>query len=229
MFCTKCGKSVPDDSVFCKYCGATIADSVPYCDAIPVNEPKKKSKNRFFGKPTNAGKSYAAIATALMVFPASLCVAIDFIFENFEWSSYVVGFLLVAWVVAVFPSLKITPSSVNAALSFVAIICYFLFVAKKTGHFEWFYKSCLPLVLLAAVFLSIDTSLFSSSKIRPLHVLSILSVEIAIYLIAIEATIDTFFTNEVNIRWSLITACIFISAVALFEAIHYAINLHKKK
>lgn len=227
MFCPKCGNSVPDGSAFCNRCGAAVSGSVPYCQATPVTEPQKK--NKFFGKPTKAGKSYAAIATALMVFPATLCVAIDFIFTRFEWSSYVVGFLLVAWIVAVFPSLKVTPPAVNAVISFVAVMCYFFYIAGKTGHFQWFYKYCLPLVLLAALFLSLDATIFGSGKIKPLHILSIISVEVAVYLIAIEATVDTFFTNQVNIRWSLITACFFVSAVALLEAIHYAISINKKK
>lgn len=227
MFCPKCGNSVPDGSTFCNRCGAAVSVTAPCQPTTPPPEPQKKYG--FFKKPTKAGKSYAAIATALMVFPATLCVAIDFIFTRFEWSSYVVGFLLVAWIVAVFPSLKLTPPAVNSIISFVAIICYFFYIAGKTGHFQWFYKYCLPLVLLAAVFLSVDASIFGSGKIKPLHVLSILSIESAIYLIAIEATVDKFFTNQVNIRWSLITACFAVSAVALLEAIHYTISINKKK
>ncbi len=233
MFCSKCGNQVADGSAFCNKCGnafnpAPQSAPVPPVNHTPVTEEPKK-KNKLFGTPTKAGKSYAAIATALMVLPATLCVAIDYIIPRFEWSSYVVGFLIVAWIVAIFPSLKLTPSAVNVALSFVAVMCYFFYIADKTGHFQWFYKYCMPLVLLAALFLSVDAALFGSGKIKPLHVLSILSVEIAVYLVAIEATVDNFLTGQVNIRWSLITACFFVSAVALLEAIHYAISINKKK
>lgn len=218
MFCSKCGAQLPDGSAFCNRCGASTKSNAAEATA---------KKKRFIGTPTKGNKSYAAIATALMVFPATLCVAIDFIIPRFEWSSYVVGFLLVSWIVAVFPSLKITPPAVSAVISFVSIICYFFFIAGKTGHFQWFYTYCLPLVLLAAVFLSVDAAIFD--KMKPLHILSVLSVEAAVYLVAIEAAIDKFFTGAVNIRWSLIIACFFISAVALFEAIQYVIKINKKK
>ena len=82
-------------------------------------------------------------------------------------------------------------------------------------------------MLLAAVFLSVDAAIFD--KMKPLHILSVLSVEAAVYLVAIEAAIDKFFTGAVNIRWSLIITCFFISAVALFEAIQYVIKINKKK
>ena len=66
-------------------------------------------------------------------------------------------------------------------------------------------------------------------KIKPLHIISIITAEVAVYLVAIEATVDKFFANTVNIRWSLITACFLISTVAFIEAIQYVINVNKKK
>lgn len=227
MFCSKCGNQISDGSSFCNKCGTPVSNSVPHVEATPVNPPAEKKK--FFGVPSNAGKSYAAIATALMVFPATLCIAIDYIVPRFEWSFYVVGFLIVTWIVTIFPSLKLTPPAVNVIISFVAIMGYFFYIANKTGHFQWFYAYCMPLVLLAAVFLSLDAAIFGNGKIKPLHIISIITAEVAVYLVAIEATVDKFFANTVNIRWSLITACFLISTVAFIEAIQYVINVNKKK
>ncbi len=227
MFCSKCGNQIPDGSSFCNRCGTPMSTFAPQPQAAPADSQQNKSK--FFGKPTNAGKSYAAIATALMIFPATLCIAIDYIIPRFEWSFYVVGFLAVAWIVTIFPSLKLTPAPVNVIISFVAIMCYFFYIADKTGHFQWFYTYCMPLVLLAAVFLSLDAAIFNNGKIKALHVISIITAEAAVYLVAIEATIDKYFTNAVNIRWSLITACFLVSTVAFVEAVQYAININKKK
>ena len=63
MFCSKCGAQLPDGSAFCNRCGASTKSNAAEATA---------KKKRFIGTPTKGNKSYAAIATALMVFPATL-------------------------------------------------------------------------------------------------------------------------------------------------------------
>ena len=108
------------------------------------------------------------------------------------------------------------------------MLSYVAYIIGKTGQIFWFYKVGLPLFILAAVFISIDAALLGAGKLKGLHALSLVSIEIAVYLIAIEATVDMLLFNMVTIRWSAIVACFFISAVALFEAFQYVIKLMKK-
>lgn len=221
MICPYCKKYIPDSSKFCPECGSVIS---------PDAKPATKKQMSFFKGPTDSGKGYAAIATALMVFPAMLSIAIDFVFRhNDGWSAYVVGALIVAWICSVFPALRITPAPVTALISMFSILAYVGFIISKTARFEWIYKVGLPLFILAALFISIDSALLGSGKVKGLHFLSILSVELAVYLIAIEATVDTMLFNMITLRWSVIVACFFISAVALFEAIQYALKLLKNR
>lgn len=219
MLCPYCKKEIPDASKFCPNCGSVIV----------VEEAPKKKRSIVKG-PSDGGKGFAAIATALMVFPATLSVAIDLVFHRSDgWSAYVVGALIVAWICSVFPALRITPAPVSALIAMFSILAYISFIISKNAQLVWLYKVGLPLFILAAIFISVDAALLSSGKVKGLHFLSVLSVEIAVYLVAIEATVDTLLFNMVTLRWSIIVACFFISAVALFEAVQYALKLLKNR
>lgn len=220
MQCPNCNSIIPDNSKFCGNCGADLAS------------PPTKKENKsfaFFKGPTDGAKGYAAVMSALMVFPAALCIALDLVFhKNDGWCTYVVGALIVTWIVSVFPALRITPAPVTALICLFSVLSYVAYIIGKTGQIFWFYKVGLPLFILAALFISIDAALIGSGKLKGLHLLSVVSVEIAVYLIAIEATVDMLLFNMVTIRWSAIVSCFFISAVALFEAFQYVIRLMKK-
>lgn len=230
MFCNKCGNEIPDSNAFCGFCGAPAeAAEPPKAEAQVVYEPVKEEKRGFFRTPGKGSKGFAAIASALMVFPASLCVVIDLlVHRNDGWCLYVVGALICAWMVVVYPALNITPAPVTALISFFSVVAYILFVIGRIGFLERLYKVVLPLLILLAVFVAIDAALAGAGKLKGLHAVSLLSVEAVAYLIAIEATIDNLATGAVNLRWSLIVACFFVSAIALAEAINYVIRLNKK-
>ena len=82
--------------------------------------------------------------------------------------------------------------------------------------------------ILTAAFIAADVSLIGSKRIKGLHIFSLLSLECAIYLVCLEATLDNAFNGVVDLKWSLILACGFISVVAVLEAFSYIGRLNKK-
>lgn len=219
MYCSKCGKQLPEGTVNC-----------PNCDPIIVNpEPQPQQKASFFKSPGKISKSYAALFTALLVFPATICTAIDLAFDKYDyWFGYVVGALIVTWVLAVLPVLRITPPLVTAFICFGSIVGYTFFIIHKTGHFMWLSKFILPMFILTAAFIAIDVSLIGSKRLKGLHILSLLSLESALYLVCLEATLDNWINGVVDLRWSLIVACGFISVIAVLEAFSYIGRINKK-
>lgn len=219
MYCSKCGKQLPEGTVNC-----------PNCDPIIVNtEPQVQQKAPLFKAPGKGSKSYAALFTALLVFPATICTAIDLAFDKYDyWFGYVVGALIVTWVLAVLPVLKITPPLVTAFICFGAIVSYTFYIVHKTGHFMWLSKFILPMFILTAAFVAIDVSLIGAKRIKGLHILSLLSLEGAAYLVCLEATLDNWINGAVDLKWSLILACGFISVVAVLEAFSYIGRINKK-
>ncbi|MBO5858375.1 MAG: zinc ribbon domain-containing protein [Clostridia bacterium] len=232
MFCKNCGAQIPSGNAFCGNCGAPAQQSNPN-NATPVNAtPVQSSSNNnggFFKMPSKGSKGFAAIASALMVLPASLCGVIDLlVHRNDGWSFYVIGALMVMWMVTVYPVLNITPAPVTAMISFFSVVAYILFVIGRIGFAERLYKIVVPLLILLAVFVAIDSALAGAGKLKGLHAVSLISLEGVLYLMAVEATIDNLATGEINLRWSLILACFFVSAIALAEAVNYVIRINKK-
>lgn len=218
MYCSNCGTQMPDGASVCPSCGAGS-------NTAPAQPQKKVGGLK---APGNGAKSYAAIFTALLVFPSTLCVAIDLSFDKYDyWFGYVVGALLCVWVCAVLPVLRITPPLVTSLVCFTVIVGYIFFIANKTGHFTWLYKLLLPMFILSAAFIAMDVALIGN-KIKGLHILSLISGQACLWLIALEATLDNLTFGEVDLGWSLIIACAFVSIIAVFEAFSYVGRLNKK-
>lgn len=218
MYCSKCGRQLPEGVTVCPDCSG----DAPQVKAEKVSEPVLKAPGKF-------SKSYAAIFTALLVFPASICIAVDLVFDKYDyWFGYVVGALAVVWVLSVFPILRITPPLVTALICFGSIMCYVFYIASKTGRFIGFSKVALPMFVLTAFFIALDVALIGGQKIRGLHIFSFLSFECALYLICLEATLDNLWHGAIDLKWSVIAACGFISVIAVMEAFSYVGRINRK-
>ena len=218
MYCSKCGRQLPEGVTVCPDCSGDASQ----VKAEKVSEPVLKAPGKF-------SKSYAAIFTALLVFPASICIAVDLVFDKYDyWFGYVVGALAVVWVLSVFPILRITPPLVTALICFGSIMCYVFYIASKTGHFIGFSKVALPMFVLTAFFIALDVALIGGQKIRGLHIFSFLSLESALYLICLEATLDNLWHGAIDLKWSVIAACGFISVIAVMEAFSYVGRINRK-
>ncbi len=220
MYCSKCGKPIPEGAAYCPDCGP---------DKVPEVQPQKQEKKSMFRMPGKGSKSYAAIVTALMVFPASICVAIDVAFDRYDyWFGYVLGALIVSWVVTVLPVLKVTPPAVTALICFGSIIGYAYYIMSKTDMFDWLPEFVLPLFILAAAFVAMDISLIGGRKIKGLHIFSMLSLQSAAFLVCWEIAWDNFRRGTIDLQWSLILACGFISVIAVLEAFNYVFKINEK-
>lgn len=215
--------------MYCSNCGTQLGENgvCPNCAGAPVTPaPDTQKKENKLEKITKGSKTYAALITAAMVFPASLSVAIDLSFHWFDfWFGYVVGAILVAWVCVVLPALKITPPPVTAIICFITMMGYVFYIMSKFGCLEWLYSKALPLTILFIVFVSIDIMLVSYKKVNWLAVFSLMSFETAVYLVCVEATYKGGFDV---LHWSPILACGFISVAAVFLAFAYIGKIHKE-
>ena len=222
MYCSNCGKQLPDGVTVCSDC-----NPAPQVQAERV-EPVKE-RNPFFKAPGKGSKSYAALFTALLVFSATICTAIDIAFDKYDyWFGYVVGALIVTWVIAVLPVLKITSPAITALICFGTIIGYTYFIMSKTEFFNWLPKFLLPIYVLTAAFIALDVALIGGKKITGIRTISLLALECALYLIGWEVVYDNAKFGSIDLGWSLILSCGFISVVAVIEAFSYIGRINKK-
>ena len=99
---------------------------------------------------------------------------------------------------------------------------------SKTDWFEWLPEFLLPMFILTAAFISLDVALIGSKKIKGLHVVSLLALECALYLVSWEVIIDNMKHGAIDLGWSLILSCGFISVIAVLEAFSYVGRINKK-
>lgn len=229
MYCPNCGSQLNSNGS-CPVCSVNPPTPKPEPETVvpqtnDVNTQPQEDKK----EPGKFAKSYAALFTALLVFPGSLCAAIDLSFHRYDfWFGYVVGALIVIWVCAVLPVMKITPPPVTAIICLISIFGYTSYIMSKLGDvpfIQWLYAKFLPLSVLAAIFVAIDVAMISSKKFDWMKVFSAISFEAGIYFIALEFT----FTKDLaNLHWSPIVACGFISVAAVLLAFSYIWKSNKK-
>lgn len=186
MFCRNCGAQIPDGATSCPACHAVEEANV----APEKTEEKAGIKNMMSGfkAPTKSGKSFAVTATALTLIPAIFIFTIDFVWNlKFDWaaSGFIIGALLVIWVCSVLPALHITPAPVTAGICFLSVALYLLYIVKRfAGSMEWFTMFALPLLMIVAVFIGVDSALSGNTNLRGSGMWAVISGEGAIFCIA---------------------------------------------
>ena len=137
------------------------------------------------------------------------------------------GAIAVAWVFLVLPVLRITPPTVTAVICFVTLSLYLLYIAKMMGIIDWYYSYAVPLCLVVCALVAVTSVLVSKGIAKGVHLPALISAEITVFLICVEVIFDTNMFGAVDLKWSLITMCAFVSFSVLCEAVAYVVKLNK--
>ena len=244
MYCKKCGSEMKDDALFCSKCGEKVVkEEVPAVTAEPVEntagyaqeaaEPAEGIKEKFIKAPTKSGKSYAVIFTALTLLPAIFVLMIDYVANlAIDWpaTKYVVGALVVIWICSVLPVLRITPAPVTAIICFASVTMYAMFVIKEiNGSMEWFTVFALPLIMILAVFIGLDSAL-AANKVATALMPGIVAGEAAIYSFIFGILWSHYYDDAVYMpRISVVFACGFLMLAVILAAMGYVKMINQKK
>lgn len=232
MFCKKCGAQLSDDAVFCSKCGASLtSEATPSVAEAEKAEPATE-ETKFFKAPSKGGKSYAAIFSAFTLIPAIFTLMIDYVWNlRIDWpaTGYIVGLLLVIWVCAVLPALRITPAPVTAIICFASAALYVMYIVKQiSGSMEWFTVFALPMLMILAVFIGLDSAL-TSNKIATALMPGIVAGEAAIYSFTFGLLWSNYYDDAVYMpRISVVFACGFLMLSVVLFAAGYVKMINKK-
>ncbi len=243
MFCKKCGAAVSDGDAFCPKCGTRV-EKEETVTPVSYNEsnsehteeqtaPAKEIKEKFLTAPTKSGKSYAVIFTALTLIPAIFVLMIDYVANlAVDWpaTKYVVGALVVIWICSVLPVVRITPAPVTAIICFASVTLYAMFVIKEiNGSMEWFTVFALPLIMILAVFIGLDSAL-AANKIATSLMPGIVAAEAAVYSFIFGILWSHYYDDAVYMpRISVVFACGFLMLSVILAAMGYVKMINRKK
>ena len=243
MFCKKCGAAVSDGDAFCPKCGTRVEKEetvfpVSYNESNSEHTeeqtaPAKEIKEKFLTAPTKSGKSYAVIFTALTLIPAIFVLMIDYVANlAVDWpaTKYVVGALVVIWICSVLPVVRITPAPVTAIICFASVTLYAMFVIKEiNGSMEWFTVFALPLIMILAVFIGLDSAL-AANKIATSLMPGIVAAEAAVYSFIFGILWSHYYDDAVYMpRISVVFACGFLMLSVILAAMGYVKMINRKK
>ena len=257
MYCKKCGIEIGDDSKYCPKCGIPLfEEETPVASGEPVPKeetsvvsaepeatdsgyaeeavaPAESVKEKFLKAPTKSGKSYAVIFTALTLLPAIFVLMIDYVANlAIDWpaTKFVVGALIVVWICSVLPVLRITPAPVTAIICFASVTMYAMYVIKEiNGSMEWFTVFALPLIMILAVFIGLDSAL-AANKVATALMPGIVAGEAAIYSFVFGVLWSHYYDDAVYMpRISVVFACGFLMLAVILAATGYVKMINSKK
>ncbi len=140
MYCIKCGVKLAEGERTCPLCGTVV-----YHPEFPISEGEPLyPKDRL---PGSRGHSLvpAVLLTVCFVLPLLIVLLCDLqMYGRVTWSGYVIGALLMAYVISVLPLWFIHPNPVIfVPCDFGAVGLYLLYIQLVTdGH--WFWPFALP-------------------------------------------------------------------------------------
>ncbi len=242
MFCQNCGSQIENGAANCSVCG----EKLPYTQAEPVTPVAPKLQGGAKKATENPkGKGFAAVVSALMVFPTMICLVLDYLgppewiqsfFPNREWaqtgiitwSAYLLGLVMCLWMMIVLPAIKPKRPAIAVCLCLGVITLYLLFLAYINHSAGWYVDYVMPVCLMLTVSSAIVSLLVAYKIIPKGHLPSALCVQAALLCLGIEILFDMQLHQVLSLRWSLVISVALISAVGVYEAVSYAARINKK-
>ena len=228
MFCQNCGSSIDPAAAVCPNCGTPING---YAPPTPPEPAAENEANGLPGKLNRFGRSYAALASALMVFPTLICLVLDYIGKvkpGMDWSFYVLGVIMLFWMACVLPALKPKRPALTACICAGVLTLYLIFLAYISGKNAIFMDYFLPIGIMIIVSSVVLMLLISYKVIKGEHIFSAIAGELGLLSIGFEILFDIRKRGVIELRWSLIAAAVAISAVAILEALSYTGRINRK-
>lgn len=215
---------------YCVHCGVELAPSeqkcplcmTPVLDPNATGEPEEKLYPDRLETVNSIDHRYGArLATLFLFIPLAAVLICDLLISGrFSWSVYVLGAggCVCCWVILPF-YLDIRKPYLYIAVDILSASAYLALIAWRTGGLPWYKAVALPLTLLTGLSAMLCVYI-ARRKQRPiLHRFSNMVLVVAAALVGLEALIDLFVHDALNIEWSLYSLVSLIAFAAIFRVI----------
>ena len=216
MYCIKCGVRLADSEKSCPLCGVRVW----HPDLEQPKGEKLYPKNRF---PDDRSTLLAqAIISVVFLLPMLVTPLCDIQFSGgITWSGYVIGALLLVYVIAVLPSWFKRPNPVIFVPCAFAAVALFLHYVNHTVGGSWFWTFALPLVGVLCAIVTAVVTLLRYVKGGRLYIFGGAFIALGASMLLMEFLINLTFGIGRFLAWSLyplIVLCL-IGGLLIFLAI----------
>ena len=217
MYCIQCGVKLADTEKKCPLCGLTVYHpELKQPEASPLFPENKY--------PEVAPRSLLGqiILTALYLIPINIVLLVDSqIHQSITWSGYVVGALVLSYVLFVLPSWFIRPNPVIfVPCGFAAVGLYLLYINFATGG-DWFMTFAFPVTGITALLVTAVVTLMRYVPKGAMYIFGGALIAFGLFTLLIEHLLNITFPGIRFVGWSLypLGSLIILGGLLIFLAI----------
>ncbi|MBE6671281.1 MAG: zinc ribbon domain-containing protein [Ruminococcaceae bacterium] len=218
MYCIKCGVKLADTEKTCPLCGTRVFHpdlTQGEGDALYPSNTYPRTKRATF------------LPQILLTFASVLPIIIVFLCDwqinrTVTWSGYVMGALVLGYVLIVMPSWFKKPNPVIfVPIDFLVLSAYLLYINYETGG-KWFMSFAFPLVVGLGVLITALVTLLRYIKRGKLYIYGGFLISLGAFMLLIEFFVNYTFGLGRFIGWSLypLATLVMIGGLLIFLAIY---------
>ncbi len=229
MYCIKCGVELAESEKKCPLCGTVVFNpEMPKPDGAPTYPPEYTLNT---GNVNRSGVMF--IITMLFLLPIVTVLLTDWQLNGrIVWSGYVVGAVLLLYVVVILPLWFRAPNPVVfIPVDFAAVALYLLYINLACGG-HWFLSFALPVCGGAMLIVTAAAALLRYVRGGYLFIFGGAFILIGLYNVLIEFLLNLNFKLHEGYIWSFypLAGCVIIGAMLIIIGCssHLRESLHKK-
>lgn len=217
MYCVNCGVKLADSEKVCPLCGVKA-----YHPDIVRPEGERLYPGDRLPEQHVSPKGAKIIITTLFLIPMIITFLLDMQFEGrLTWSGYVIGALMVGYVMLVLPFWFRRPNPVIfVPCSFVAIALYLLYISLYTKGY-WFLSFAFPVTGGIALIVTAVVVLLRYVKRAELYIIGGALIALGVFIPLVEFLSYITFDNVNFYGWSFypMVVLVLLGGMLIFLAI----------
>lgn len=218
MYCINCGVKLADSESSCPLCGVTVFH--PELDR-PISDPLYPPHREPI--PQVNSRAIQIVFTTLFLIPLLITLLCDLQLNGtVTWSGFVMGALLVGYVILVLPFWFQRPNPIIfLPCAFLGIGLYLLYINVATGG-SWFLPFAFPVTGGLAILLTTVVALLRYLRRGRLYIAGGALITLGAFLTLVELLLCGTFKKVSFVGWSLyclISLCL-LGGMLIFLAIH---------
>ena len=198
MYCIKCGARLSEGQTLCPICHTRV-----YHPDLPVKEAPTYPKREFQSEEVNRN-GLLFVISVLWLLPSLLPMTLELVWHSrVSWSGYVLGAMLLAYIVLVLPFwFRAANPVIFVPCDFAAAVVY-LWYLDFTLSGGWFWSFALPVTLILALIVCAIVTLCHYLRRGKCFIFGGALIALGVWTQMIELLIRIVFDVQFSVFWSL--------------------------